>query len=365
MGNFSPDLWRELVEDARRYPSPHNSQPIKLRVLDQSTAEIFYDLDRGLPAESYGIPFGHVCAGVFLESLSVVARARGYRTVENLDHAEFDFTATDRLHRLGKITLEQVTQAPEERERALAELANFLSRQTSRLPYDRSPISPDVIAGATEIGLSLGHNFHTTADRPTVANLVRINQVTLFSDLQNAKVHAEILHWLRFSRREALERSDGLSAETMLMPGPVLKFAMSHRRLWTFPVIGAVIRGVYLRTMRGVRMVAWLEGPFASPADFVVGGRTFMRIWLYLSAQGVQLHPFGSVITNPDSHREFVEAVGTREVDGQMAWMLFRLGHSATAPQAHRRPAREMLLSEAPLPDNIQSATPLTESEIV
>jgi hypothetical protein len=50
------------------YPSPHNSQPIKVRVLDEFRAEFFYDLDLGLPAEKFGIPFGHVCAGVFLEA---------------------------------------------------------------------------------------------------------------------------------------------------------------------------------------------------------------------------------------------------------------------------------------------------------
>ncbi|MEG8036668.1 hypothetical protein QP157_15545 [Sphingomonas sp. LR61] len=55
--------WTGIIEDARHYPSPHNSQPIVVRVEDDRTATVFYDLRRGLPAESFGIPFGHVCAG--------------------------------------------------------------------------------------------------------------------------------------------------------------------------------------------------------------------------------------------------------------------------------------------------------------
>ena len=102
--------WTGIIEDARHYPSPHNSQPIVVRVEDDRTATVFYDLRRGLPAESFGIPFGHVCAGVFLAGLDVVARAHGFTVQERLDHAEMDFGrldagADDHLHRLGTVTL--------------------------------------------------------------------------------------------------------------------------------------------------------------------------------------------------------------------------------------------------------------------
>ncbi|MDQ1535651.1 MAG: hypothetical protein QOE58_44, partial [Actinomycetota bacterium] len=56
----SDDTWDKILTYARRYPSGHNTQPIKLRV-DGSRAELFYDLDLGLPAEPFGIPFGSVC----------------------------------------------------------------------------------------------------------------------------------------------------------------------------------------------------------------------------------------------------------------------------------------------------------------
>src|SRR5687767_7897596 len=99
--------WDEILRYARRYPSPHNSQPIKLRT-DGARAELFYDLDRGLPAESYGIPFGSVCAGVFVETVSIAAHALGYRVAEALDYTPLDFSRGDRLHPLGTLTLEPV-----------------------------------------------------------------------------------------------------------------------------------------------------------------------------------------------------------------------------------------------------------------
>ena len=161
---------------------------------------------------------------------------------------------------------------------------------------------------------------------------------------RNDDVYDEIMTWLRFSRREAARRADGLSAEAMLMPGPLLHFAMRHRGLWRAPVVGAAIRTMYLNTMRGVRQLGWLEGPFAGPRDHLEAGRTFMRVWLQLAAEHVHLHPFGTVITNPGSHRTFAEAVRADETEDRMAWMLFRFGYSKRPPVAHRRPAASMLV---------------------
>src|SRR6187551_2513116 len=97
--------WATILDAARNYPSPHNSQPMRVRVESDATASVFYDLDRGLPGESFGIPFGHVCAGVFLESLAVVAAAEGYAVREELALAEMDFDAADRMHPIATITL--------------------------------------------------------------------------------------------------------------------------------------------------------------------------------------------------------------------------------------------------------------------
>ncbi|MBT2515620.1 hypothetical protein [Arthrobacter sp. ISL-30] len=342
-------LWLNIVEDVRWYPSPHNSQPIKLRPISETAALVYYDLDLGLPAESFGIPFGHVCAGVFLESLSVVAAARGYRTIESLDHSEMDFDAVDRLHLIGTVRLEPTDADAETRSAAQRRLAAFRSRQTSRRPYDSRIVGEEILAAASSVAAEQGFEFRSTVDNRIVSSLVRINQKTLFSDLRNDAVYAEIMQWLRFSKDEAAAKADGLSAETMVIPGRVLRFTMRHRSLWSFPVIGGLIRTLYLRTMRGVRQLGWLEGPFAEPAHFLEAGRTFMRVWLFFSERGVYLHPFGTVITNPASHAEFIREAGIHEFADRMAWMLFRFGYSSTPPTAHRRPATSTLLS--PLPE--------------
>ena len=338
-----PGPWAAVLEEVRHYPSPHNSQPITVRVLDARRADFFYDLDRGLPAENFGIPFGHVCAGVFLEALATVSAGHGFAVTESLRDDDLDFSSPDRRHLLGTLALTPtpVTAA------ARVQLEAFRRRRTSRRPYGRTVVDPAVTDEVTAIATGMGQRFGHSAEPGLVDDLVRINQETLFDDLRDDAVHAEILTWIRTSRRSARATGDGLSAETLGMPGPVLGFAMRHRGLWDAPVIGLLVRRVYLATMRGVREVGWLAGPFDGPRDYIEAGRCFLRLWLAFTRHGVHLHPFGTVITNPRSHAAFVDRAGIEESEGRMAWMLFRYGPSATPPRAERRELAAMLLPAA------------------
>ncbi len=334
--------WLEILEEAKNYPSPHNSQPIKVRIISDTSAEVFYDLDRGLPAENFGIPFGHVCAGVFLEGLSAVAGEYGFEVVETLANKDMDFSSKDRLHPIARISL--VPKEPTQ-EDVMMHLA-FNNRQTSRRPYSKELVTSEIINPLKAIAEETGQTFTVLQDAHKVDEIIRVNQETLFLDLQNDAVHDEIMHWLRFSRKEAEVKSDGLSAETMLLPGNILRFAMGRRDLWEKPVLGKILKKIYLRTMAGVSQVAWLEGKFEGPEDYVRSGKTFMKIWLNLTLRNVYLHPFGTVITNPVSHKKFVELAGINEEPNgkHMAWMLFRLGYSKKPPVAFKRPLEEMLI---------------------
>jgi hypothetical protein len=333
--------WGNILDAARNYPSPHNSQPIRVRVESPTTAQVFYDLDRGLPAENFGIPFGHVCAGVFLESLAVVAASEGFRVSETLYPEPMNFAATERLHHIATVSLTQ--QDPTDRD--VERRAAYDHRRTNRRPYDSRTVPDADLAAVRALASARGHVFADSTDAAVVREIIEVNQSTLFDDLRNDAVYAEIMTWLRFSREHAKEAGDGLSAEAMLMPGALLKFAMGHRGMWDGPIVGAAVRGMYLRTMRGVSHVAWFEGPFATETDYVEAGRLFMRCWLELTARGISLHPLGTVITNPRSHARFVEAAGISESAPNMAWMLVRLGYAKTPPVAYRRGIDELVVT--------------------
>lgn len=342
MSNDEHELWRLILQDVRWYPSPHNSQPIKVKPTSATQAVLYYDKKLGLPAEDYGIAFGFVCMGTFLESLRIVAAAAGYEVKSRLVLQDMDFTAKEVLHEFAQVELRKRKATSEDKRL----LAVFKKRQTSRRPYDNKLVDKRVIDGATKIAEDFGYDFQTTTNTNLIKQIIAINQKTLFDDLKRDPVYAELMEWIRFSKREAAEKADGLSAQTMLMPGRVLRFAFKHRGLWETPLIGQFFKWVYLRTMQGVRQVGWLNGPFSKPMDYVVAGQCFIRQWLYFTEHSVFLHPYGTVITNPTSHRAFVDLVQADENSGEMVWMLFRFGYSKQPPQSFRRPAQLMIIGE-------------------
>ncbi len=332
------DDWDAILDLARWYPSPHNSQPLRVRVRDARTAELAYDLDRGLPAEALGAAFGHVCAGVFVEAAAVAAAARGLDLRAELlpDPLHFGEPGVRRQH-LGTLTLVPGAAAgPADPDPEL-----LLRRRTSRLAYDDRPVPPPALVDAAAAAAAGGHRLRATADRALVRAVLDLNQRTLFDDLADDAVRAEIRAWTRTTEAAARRTGDGLSARCLGVPGPVLGGFLAAHRLWSTPVLGPVARAVYRRTLRGVPQVGWLTGAFDTPADHVAAGRALLRLWLVLTAHGVWLHPFGSVITNPRAHRAFAELVGEDERDG-MAWMLFRLGTGPVPPRSHRRPLTDL-----------------------
>lgn len=332
----------KILDEVRLYPSPHNSQPIRIKVVSPDHIELYYDLERGLPAESFGKQFAFVCTGVFLSSLRVVAGNYGYSVKEKLALTDMDFSSDDSFHYLGVLELEKTHT---KKDSPTPEYRAFKKRQTSRIPYDNQPVDNEALEEAESIARHYNQRLNVLSDQELVKQIIDINQRTLFSDMENDAVYAELMQWLRFSEKEAKASGDGLSAKTMLIPGPVLKFVMHHRGLWNAPIIGKIIQSIYLNTMKGVRQVAWITGKFDTLEDYVEAGKCFMDIWLCLTKYDIYLHPYGTVITNRESHARFTSLVNEQEDGGTMTWMLFRLGYSKQPPKSYRRPLKEMLIT--------------------
>lgn len=329
--------WDKILTYARRYPSGHNTQPIKLRV-HGSRAELFYDLDLGLPAEPFGIPFGSVCAGIFVEAVSIAAHALGCTVDEQLDFTPMDFTSGERLHRLGTLTLSPSAGPIEDLNPEL-----MLTRYTSRLRYEPRRVPAAVIEEAREMAAAHGHVLTGSSDRRLVDDIVGINQRTLFYDLEDPLARAEIQSYLRYSEREARTKADGLSARCLALHGPLLRVLMGNYWIWNVPVLSGLLKRVYMRSMRGVNQLVWIKGRFFDEREYTEAGRVMLRLWLLFTREGLVLHPFGSVITNPRAHRELVALIAEEE-GTDMIWMLFRLGYSSQPPVSHRREVAEMVL---------------------
>lgn len=380
-GTRTPDPgspWSTVARAVRRTPTPHNTQPLHLHVTGPLEATVLFDRTRALPAHPLGLLFGHVTLGIFVESVAVAAHGLAHEVEVDLvpgevrplpaardasagqgaaagqggPHGPLD-PADPRFQAVARLRLVPVAGPVPDLDPALLGL-----RRTNRLPYDGRDLPEDVLAGLAQECSSVGHRFGSTDSRHHVARVVDLNQRTLFDDLATPPVREELRAWMRYSRRSAAARADGFSAQCLATPGLLLRSVFEHPRLWATGPMQALSRRVYLRSMRGTPRVAWVRGPMDSTDDAVAAGRLLIRLWLRLAADGVAVHPMGSLVTNPaslaDVDRTVAEVTGRPAAPEEgLTWMVLRLGYGDVPPESLRVPlhARVHLADSVALAD--------------
>jgi hypothetical protein len=328
--------WPTLLATARWAPSPHNIQPWRLRVVDDDAAELLCAADRLLPDTDPTGRFSMVGLGVFLETLAVAARAHGADVESEYTHEPLVPNGRA-LIPFARLRLADAAAVE------LLEPDLIEARRTSRLPYDGRPVEPHVIAELERVASAWGHRARFSTDRELVDFVLDLNRETLFHDLSDDDARREVGRWLRFSGRAAAAHRDGFSPDALGFPGTLLFLFFHARRVFDLPGIRGLVDRLYMRTMRGTRTIGVLQGPFESPDDWIRAGRMLARFWLTMTRAGVQLHPFGSIITNEDANRRMRERLAPDPRHGT-PWLIVRLGYSAEAPRSHRLRTDELLV---------------------
>jgi hypothetical protein len=328
--------WEELLELARWAPSPHNIQPWLLRPVSENEAELVCAPDRLLPDTDPTGRFTMVGLGIFVETLAIAARAAG-RDIS----AVYDGAPLVRRGPAGMPFARLRMVASAGREELGPELIH--RRRTSRLPYDGRPVPDTVLHELERVAGAHGHRVGFSSDPELVRWVLDLNRETLFFDLTDEHARREVGSWLRFSDRAAARKRDGFSPAALGFPGWLLYLFFHGRRAFELPGIRTVVDRLYGRTTRGTKTIAWIQGPFGEPDHWVRSGRMLARLWLTLTKHGVQLHPFGSIITNGDANARLRRRIEHDPTDGTI-WLIMRLGYSADPPRSYRLEAHELLV---------------------
>ena len=328
-------IWQEILDDARWAPSPHNTQPWFVRPLSAEAAELYAMRERLLPVEDPDGRFETAAQGIFLEALDVAAGKFGL-TVEAEPVFPFLGAGSDERPPVARLQL-----GPRERPaRFAAELLK--RRRTSRVPYDGRPVDEQVLSELSGIAAEVGHQASFTSDPALVNWVLSLNADTVFRDLDEKDRRQEIRRWTHPSNRTALARGDGFSPRSLGFPAPLIRLFLDLHGVFRPRFVRALARKLYLRGMRGTATVGWIAGPWSTPAECLAGGRMLLRFWLALTARGLYLQPFGSVITSPTSHARLAERLQVREGEREI-WLLLRIGSGPEPPRSARRQPAEIL----------------------
>jgi hypothetical protein len=344
MGNVvkNSNPWLEIARYAQRAPSPHNTQPFRLKVQNLEQAEVVFLPRRGLYVADPLGRFTWLTAGIFVEICSVAAHSLGFELDVTFDYspmyANGDVETPQTIARLRLI----------QSQTKIADLDARLifDRQTSRLPYDGSVCSPEVIDALKAEAQGLGHSFETRVDPQAIDWVIELNKQALFHDLDDADIRTELTKWLRFSSREEDLCRDGLSARCMMFSGMLLRSFFMNHEFWRMPVVRDIVGKVYGSTMKGIGTIGWLRGRYVTNRDWVAAGKVMIRLWLILTRHGYYWHPYGSVITSENARQNMIRYLNLPdEAQGEnMVWLLLRLGRSGPPPVSYRLPLEEIAL---------------------
>ncbi len=334
--SISANTWHDILEYGRFAPSPHNMQPWLFRVDSEDTVTLMYDPARLLPGTNPAGSFMQVGFGILNETLSIAAAPLGLDVKVTYLQKKLDSTVA------GPVPLATLKLVPRTKIESL-DRQLILDRRTSRMPYDGKPVKQEVLDELSAIAAEYGHQLEFSSDPREVKWTVRLNADTMFYDMSQKEARDEVTSWMRFSKRDAKKRADGLAAYTMNISGFLMWCFAKLNWIFRLPGIYCLVRRSYEKSMGGTATVSWISGPFETQQDWDNAGHMMARLWLTMTKHGIYLHPFGSVITNPRAHQRLVEHFENKDRKHDL-WMLMRLGYGKTPPQAQRMPLANMMI---------------------
>jgi hypothetical protein len=322
MNEPARERWHAIGELARLVPTPHNTQPYRIRPTSATEAELVLVCERLLPDEDHGNLYVLSAFGVFASAIEHAGRAVGC-TIHARACDQLDGTSLGRSGQIvvgsAVIVAETVREQPE----------LLASRRTSRLPYRPDPVDPHALAALERIAADAGHRMTVVSDPRLVREVLWMNAEAIIDNLQITREREEIRRWYRYGATP--QHGDGLWEAPMNQPAWQIKAAFCVPWLIACDPMRTLAVARYVETQRGTQHVALLRGPFARWSELVAAGRMLLELWLAMAAANVYMHPFGSMLTNP-TYASWVE----RTFEAADTWLIVRLGYSEPPPAAPR-----------------------------
>jgi hypothetical protein len=322
--------WETILQVALRTPSPHNTQPWRVKIREELRATLFMERARMLPDEDITGQFLRCAMGLFVETLRHAAANAGF-----LLHVKLEAATSAPLMPFAELELEKGSLPSPFSEELL------ISRRTSRLPSNGVPIAPATTAELKALAIESGQRYEQIDDLARIEAIIRENIRAVFHDLNVRAYHDEIARWFRYSDKEARLKNDGLDYRCMSVPPAQLKLMRSLPQVMRWPLVRNLVEWKYRAQIGRVTQLGIIAGPFFDDDASVRAGAFLMRFWLELARTQIYIHPFGNLVTNTEAAARVRELTGIDDI-----WLVFRIGHTAVPPRSYRRSLEQVLIHD-------------------
>jgi len=280
------ETFRALVAEAALSPSVHNTQPTRWRLAPDGRVQVLEDDSRRLPV---GDPDGrdlNVSHGSAVEGFCLAAGRRGL--IVDVGH--------------DGINVAELTVRPGEVSDPLA--AHLTERRTYRGKFEGGQAAHAALAR-----LERSRDLIIVQSPKPIAELARLYDEASLRWFRNAPYRAELVSWMRLSRRHPSWSLDGLNAEAMEMSGLEAAGAGVVLKPGVFETLDLVgLAGALVAeaaVVRSASAIVLFHRP-ANEAPFDTG-RRFHRAWLGFTQAGLAAAPM-AVLADDAEARERVQA---------------------------------------------------------
>jgi nitroreductase len=288
---ISPDVFRDIVAEARLAPSVHNIQPTRFGLAAPDRILLHAAPERRLSAAD---PSGHdvlISHGAALEGLAIALRRRGLRV------AATDLPAGELAprHPVAEIAVASGGEADP--------LQPYVGGRASwRGAY--APATPAALAAIPRDDLIV------VEGREAVRGLAAEADAAGFHFVRQADHRRELLAWMRLSRRHPDYHRDGLNAEALAL-SPLEALGASWVLGPLFPILAALGLAKTLTRdakVAGASAFALFHRPQGEHP--VETGRAFYRTWLEITRAGLSACPVSVLSDHPGTNARLRSAFG-------------------------------------------------------
>ncbi|MEH6526070.1 MAG: hypothetical protein V7723_08335 [Sneathiella sp.] len=327
-----------MLSYAMLAPNPHNMQPWLVDLSIDSEITLFIDPTRLLPETD---PFGRqilIGQGTFLELLDIAAHEKGYRAdISVFPQGEpaagtLDITTTPVAHiKLTKDTT--LTSDPL--------FAHITERRSNKEGYEEKYLSGGDLAALSSLPLNEGEKMGFAATADTIAPLREFARQAVLMEMKTPRTLLESIERTRIGAEEIAKSPDGIDLNGPLFWWLKRLDLMTAEKAMT-PGTLAYQGGIdyAMGWVEGTHNMGWLTTTDNSRAAQVNIGRTYVRMNLMATAQGVAMHPVSQVLQEYPEMEEIQTAfLNHLQISGQeTVQMFYRLGYrEAVSPSPRRK----------------------------
>ena len=312
----------DLIRYATLAPNGHNTQPWKFHVVG-NRIEISPDFGRRTPIVDPDDHHIFVSLGCAAENLALAAAASGHPGEISFNSANngsvvFSFDA-------GPPTNSTLFEA-------------IPHRQSTRAEYDGRPVGAAALKLLAAAAVMPGVDLVVLTDRGQIDRARDLIIAGNSAQMGDAAFERELISWLRFNPRQAVQTGDGLFTATT--GNPVLPSRLGPS------LVGMTFRASsendkYARQLQSSPGVAVFVSERADKAHWVSAGRASQRFALQATALGLKVAFVNQPVEVASLQPEMAALVG---MPGRRPDLVMRFGYGPTLPFSARRPVGAVLV---------------------